>query len=92
MSLFSKTNGHGDIEFEKVYRDRITGFQGACTGIARYVSGCDQVYLVPKVGNDNKPAEGAWFDDDRLIDVESEKRVERTSLKGGPNPTPPRRS
>lgn len=73
-----------EIAFEREYRDRITGFVGICTGFCRYVSGCDQVLLQPKVGPDNKKAEGVWFDDERLIDVEREASVRRTSRRGGP--------
>jgi hypothetical protein len=54
------------------------------------VSGCDQVLLAGQ-SKDGKAGEAVWFDDDRLIDVAAEKRVERTSLKGGPNLTPPAR-
>lgn len=90
MGLFDRTDGHGDITFEREYRDRITGFRGICVAVARYVSGCDQVLLVPRVGEDGKASEGSWFDDERLIDVESAKPVARTSERGGPQPAPPR--
>lgn len=91
MGLFSKTDGHGDVTFEKTYRDRITGYEGICTGIARYVSGCDQVLLVPKVKADGKYENGTWIDDERLIDVEADQAVARTSRRGGPQQSPPAR-
>ena len=77
------------IEFGKVYRDRITGFTGTCTGWATYISGCDQVSIVPPVKADGTYSDGMWFDDERLIEVETEKPVERTSRKGGPQSSPP---
>jgi hypothetical protein len=46
------------------------------------------VLLVPKVDKDGKHQYGHWFDDDRLIDVELEQRVERTSARGGPQQAP----
>lgn len=80
------------IEFGREYRDRISGFVGRCTGKASFISGCDQVLLVPSVGTDGAFRDGQWFDDERLIDVESGQRVERTSRKGGPEHTPARTS
>jgi hypothetical protein len=81
-----------DIEFERLYRDRISGFKGKCTGFASYVSGCDQVLLVPQVGSDGKADGGGWYDDERLIDVEAEQAVKRTSRRGGPQQAPSRTS
>ena len=48
------------------YEDRITGFTGVATGHVRYITGCNQVYLTPKVDADGKPRDGAWFDEQRL--------------------------
>lgn len=76
------------VEFGKMYRDRISGFQGICTGMSSFISGCDQVLLVPSVDEKGAYQEGHWFDDERLIDVESERRVERTSRRGGPQQVP----
>lgn len=77
------------IEFGKKYRDRITGFEGTCTGKSQFISGCDQILLVPPVDEKGGYRRGEWFDDERLIDVELEMRVERTSRRGGPQQTPP---
>jgi hypothetical protein len=63
------------VEFGRLYRDDLTGYEGRCAGFTSYISGCDQVLLVPKV-------------DDRLIDVEVEQKVERTSERGGPQQAP----
>ena len=46
------------IEFGKLYRDHITGFQGKCTGICHYISGCTQVLVVPSVDKEGKIVEG----------------------------------
>ena len=74
-----------DVQFEKLYRDRITGFEGVCTGICRYVSGCDQVLLQPiGLDKDGKRKESIWIDDERLIDVDAKVKVARTSRRGGP--------
>lgn len=88
-----KVDGQGpEIEFERLYRDRITGFEGKCTGFASYISGCDQVLIVPGLDKDGKHQQGLWLDDDRLIDVELEKKVQRSSRKGGPQQAPSRSS
>lgn len=75
------------VEFGKVYKDRITGFEGTCTGYTSYISGCDQVLLQP-VFNAEKEISGRWLDDDRLIDVEAEEQVQRESTRGADIPAP----
>ncbi len=80
------------IEFGRRYRDRISGFEGTCTGKSSFISGCDQVLLTPSVDEKGAHREGHWYDDERLIDIEMEKPVERTSRKGGPEFSPPSRS
>lgn len=77
------------IEFGRVYRDRITGFEGTCTGYTSYISGCDQVLLQPQWNPENKEAStGRWLDDDRCIDVESEQQVATESGRGADMPAP----
>ncbi|MGP8240268.1 MAG: hypothetical protein ACLQQB_00655 [Solirubrobacteraceae bacterium] len=78
------------IKFGRLYRDYITGFEGRCTGFASFISGCDQVLIVPRVDKDGKHQHGHWFDDDRLIDVKLDQKVERTSTRGGPQYAPSR--
>src|ERR1700677_3737096 len=68
----------------RLCRDDLTGFEGRCAGFTSYISGCDQVLLVRRVDKDGKHQYGHWSDDDRLIEVELEERVERTSTRGGP--------
>ncbi len=79
-----------EVEFGRLYRDHITGFEGRCTGFSSFISGCDQVLLSPTVDKDGKHRNGIWLDDDRLIDVETEEKVERTSERGGPQQAPAR--
>lgn len=76
------------VEFGKVYRDRITGFEGTCTGYTSYISGCDQVLLQPQFNPEKPELCGRWYDDDRLIDVEAEQRVARESDRGSDVPAP----
>jgi len=95
MSLKNKTKKAGKrdgqapkVKFGRLYRDDLTGYEGRCAGFTSYISGCDQVLLVPKVDKDGKHQYGHWFDDDRLVDVKLEQKVERTSTRGGPQQAP----
>lgn len=97
MGLKEKTRKAGkvdgqapEVEFERAYRDRITGFEGKCTGFVSYISGCDQVLLHAGLDKEGKLQEGQWFDDDRLIDVEHEQIVARSSSRGADMPAPVR--
>lgn len=46
--------------------DRITGFSGIITGYVRYLSGCNQALLWPKVGKDGAMRSAEWLDEQRL--------------------------
>jgi len=47
-------------------RDKITGFEGVCTGEAKYINGCVQMCLAPPIDKDGKKVEPEWFDSQRL--------------------------
>ncbi|MFN3624415.1 MAG: hypothetical protein ACK4TP_10170 [Hyphomicrobium sp.] len=47
-------------------RDRITGFAGVVTGRCEYLTGCHQVMLAPRVGDDGAFKEPHWFDEQRI--------------------------
>lgn len=51
-------------------RDLITDYEGVVTGECRYLTGCEQVLLSPKVGDDGKLRGGEWFDADRCVVIE----------------------
>lgn len=46
-------------------RDKVTGFTGIATGHVTYITGCDQLLLVPPVDKDGKLQESQWFDTQR---------------------------
>lgn len=46
--------------------DRITGFSGVVTGHVRYITGCNQVLVVPRVKADGSYVDAQWFDEQRL--------------------------
>jgi hypothetical protein len=49
-----------------IAKDLVTGFEGRVTGVASYMTGCDQALLVPNVENTGVYREGHWFDVTRL--------------------------
>lgn len=55
-------------------KDKITGFSGIITGLARYITGCDQ-YLVQPEAKNGDYKEGRWFDEGRLVEVPEKSRI-----------------
>lgn len=57
-------------------KDVITGFEGLVLGKAQYLTGCNQVLLMPQsLGPDGKRREGEWFDEQRVVAVGEEIMV-----------------
>jgi hypothetical protein len=47
--------------------DIITGFSGVVMGKAQYLTGCNQVLIVPReLAQDSKRRDGEWFDEQRI--------------------------
>jgi hypothetical protein len=47
-------------------RHKVTGFQGIVTSHAKHLSGCDRLWIEPKVDANGKPMDGQWADIDML--------------------------
>lgn len=47
-------------------KDMITGFEGVATGYVRYLTGCHQFLLAPRVKDDGALVDSQWFDESRL--------------------------
>lgn len=61
------------IELGRRGRDIITGYSGICMASARYLTGCNQVMLVPtELDEKGNRREGEWFDDVRVEPVGDE--------------------
>lgn len=72
--------------------DKITGFTGVATGICFYLSGCNQVLLVPKVAADGAYKDGQWFDVQRLtVDPDAAKVVLDNGQTPGADKAAPKR-
>ncbi len=74
-------------------KDKITGFTGVITAHVKYLTGCDQYCLTPKVNDKGETMTGEFFDEARIEitgngilpeEVQGEKG-------GGPNRDAPRR-
>lgn len=50
----------------KTVSDRITGFRGVVTGYVEYLSGCNQVLVVPPISADGTLRDASWFDVQRV--------------------------
>lgn len=78
-------------------RDTVTGFQGAVMGITHYLTGCDQLLLVPTaLSKDGDLREGHWFDLERVEAVKLADRVvlpkRNRPASGGPRGNAGRRT
>ena len=61
------------FELGTIVRDRVTGFEGAITGRAQHLTGCNTYGLQPKEMKDGKPIEAEWFDENRLEAIPKKK-------------------
>jgi len=53
------------LELGQEGKDKITGFKGILTGMARYITGCDQYCLTPKAEK-GVVKDGHYFDEGRI--------------------------
>lgn len=73
-------------------RDKVTGFVGVATGHVQYITGCDQLLLVPSVDTDGKLRDSQWFDTQRCELLPAHERVEiDNSHFNGPDKEVPKR-
>ena len=82
-----------DIKLGVIAEDKITGFKGIVTAHVKYLTGCDQYCLRPKVNDKGELQEGMYFDGGQL-EVIGEGILEsdvQGDEKGGPNMNAPSR-
>ena len=53
------------IELGQEAKDKVTGFEGTLTGMARYITGCDQYCITPQA-KEGKILDGHYFDEGRI--------------------------
>jgi hypothetical protein len=73
-----------------IYKDKITDFEGVATGHVRYLTGCNQVLITPKIDKEGKPREAQWFDEQRLVQQPSESITLDNSKSPGFDKQPPK--
>jgi hypothetical protein len=86
-----------EIVLGNVYEDRISEFTGIATARTEFLNGCVRIALTPKIGEDKKPIETEWFDEQQLIEKKthhvrsdcSPESETKSPPRGGPGPSPP---
>lgn len=73
------TTHQTEVEMGRTYRDEITGFEGVCTAVHFYLTGCNRASLEPVVDKKNpaKLEEVVGFDTMRLIDTETGRKMDQ---------------
>lgn len=72
------------FELGATVRDKVTDFEGVVVGRGDHISGCDTYGLQSRVLKDGVPQDMKWFDEPRLVLVDStpnlivDEREERT--------------
>ena len=73
--------------------DKISGFDGISTAIARYLNGCTRILIEPtKLDEDGKLLKSVWFDDAQVEVVKVHEFASGKKKVGGPARSDPRRS
>jgi hypothetical protein len=77
------------LELGRKGKDKITGFAGTIVGRCEYLTGCNQVLLVPPVGKDGAYKDGQWFDEQRVAYEGTGKvRLNNGTTPGADKPAP----
>lgn len=67
-------------------RDKITGYEGVVVGLCEYLTGCNQVLLIPTtLPADGKRPNGEWFDIDRC-EITERNTFERSAVSSTTRP------
>jgi hypothetical protein len=78
------------IKLGHVYKDKITGYRGVCTGYVQYITGCNQALLAAQnIGDEALRSE--WIDEQRLELVDAPAIVLDNSKGAGSDKAAPKR-
>lgn len=68
--------------FGRTGEDVVTGYRGVITGYAEYMTGCEQVLLIPRCDpeKETERPEGEWFDTGRIKLVAKRSGAYKTLL------------
>lgn len=68
--------------------DTVTGFTGVAMARAEYLTGCHQVYVLPRSDAANELKDGNWFDIERIRVLTKGKVVVKARPSGADLPKP----
>lgn len=63
-------------------RDTLTGFKGVVVGRSEHLTGCNQVFILPKSESTNEIKAGEWLDIERIEKI-TERAVQITARRTG---------
>lgn len=73
----------------KRVRCRVTGFEGTVTGQVEYLTGCNQLLVIPVCDSPNKMPDGQWLDVQRCTVLDAPTlSLENGKTPGGFAPPP----
>lgn len=69
-------------------KDTLTGFTGVVIAMTEHMTGCNQLFVLPKSDKENEIKDGFWFDIERIEKI-GERAVQIDSRRtGGDVPAP----
>jgi len=73
------------IELGDKCKDKISGFEGICTGLAEWLYACSKVMITPQKLDQKKyaPAESNWFDEPQIEKIKPKVMKESNKTTGG---------
>ena len=79
------------FQMQNTVKDKTTGFKGKITAMSTHMTGCDRIFVQPKM-KDGAYVEGRWFDDGELELIKLPKKPKDYSSDTGkgacaPDPT-----
>jgi hypothetical protein len=72
------------FELGVTVEDIVTGYRGVIVARVEYLTGCTQYGIVGKVGADGKVPGAEYFDEDRLVLIETVPALRLTSTSDAP--------
>ena len=94
FKIFSRRADAGNDAFCGVglgdrVKDTLTGFTGVVLGRVEYLTGCNQIFVLPSSESDNELKRGEWFDIERIERLEGSAVDLNARRTGADIPQPP---
>ncbi|MGJ8561713.1 MAG: hypothetical protein ACSHX3_15895 [Litorimonas sp.] len=93
FKIFKRNQSTQNDAFENVslgdkVKDTLTGFTGIVTARAEYLTGCNQIFVLPSAEKSNEYKDGHWFDIERIEKLEGSVVDISARRTGSDTPTP----